>query len=237
MLKFHDDEWGEYDAGDLVNVPHIYLDGGWPGYPSETARAMARSLPYSMLARYKWIVGDSILPDPAAMREAISATRHAVTDQTVLDLMELASEERTLVVHMRTGDFVLIYGMDDEFTAYVKALSAGFSHVLILTGINNGCPDTTPADTLNAAYEHVDRVMAAIPGARLIVHGTPDDHLSVMSVARHLVLHRGGYSMLAGILNAGNHVYMSDTAWWSDMDRGDKLAPHLHPETTLHRGT
>jgi hypothetical protein len=129
---------------------------------------------------------------------------------------------------MRCGD----RGKDPMQTTLtaVGVLHRVFDNVIVLTGFHamyNYYADTEPAEMMKQSLRYLRKVLGISEKVRICLEGTADDHLYIMSQARHLLLSEGGFSALAGI-SARGHVYVP-------RNFGARWEAELHPDVTLAR--
>ncbi|MDA9981489.1 hypothetical protein N9H39_01855 [Gammaproteobacteria bacterium] len=110
----------------------------------------------------------------------------------------------------------------------IKVLHGAFDSVIVLTGfhaVHNIYPDSECKAQMKNSLQYLGKVLQISKKVRICLEGTADDHLFILSKARHLLLSKGGFSELAGI-SAQGHVYFQRYF-------GESWQAELHPNVTL----
>ena len=129
----------------------------------------------------------------------------------------LSQQDTTIVIHLRSGD------KGSNMPNYINALkmiSNKFKDFLVCSGIHY--KSETANENLNNS---INQLLQVIPNA-LFIPGSPDEHIALMAESKNLLLHRGGFSILAAILsNQNTNLYYTadfeptnyNTLTWQDM--------------------
>ena len=117
-----------------------------------------------------------------------------------MDIFNLVKNPNVLCVHIRSGDLNLL---DKNFVNIIYEFSKKYEFVILFSGIHSDehfkNNDTKIENFLN------DLNYVLYSNKNIYLHlDIPDVHLSLMSVASNLLLHRGGFSALGSILCTGN---------------------------------
>ena len=57
-------------------------------------------------------------------------------------------------------------------------------------------------------------MLEKIPNSRVFLHGSIDDHLSILQYSENVLLHRGGISQILSII-CKNRIYIDiNNQWW-----------------------
>jgi hypothetical protein len=208
-----------YNIGDLLNMPTFFS----ATFQHDEARALrtAAAFPGSVLANYYGSrpVGEPV-PSVRRIREAVAKFGGAIAHP----LLTQVQDPTTLVVHLRSGDRGKV---GDAFTKKVIELGAKFEKVLLFTGVHGetrlGSINQNKANTCAS----VNTILSKLPKATVCLED-PDIHLALMSKAKNLLVHRGGFSVLGSLLCDGT-VYVTkelpsySNAKWREAVKGKKV--------------
>ena len=216
-----------YNIGDLLNCPAFHLKG-WTTCDARTNEQIARSLPRSIFSIYHDL--SSCIPaevDGNLFRQAVTSYRHSVADPVILDALQLASRGETLVVHIRLGDKGI--SVNQLVRRQLQKLGPAFGEILICTGMYVG--HHTDQNVIDRMYEEskncMQDILATHAHAVFLTEGSPDDHLAVMSTARHLMLSTGGFTQLAALVSEGK-IYKTDALQVTPKSWIAQLSPLAH---------
>ena len=193
-----------YNIGDLLNMPN--LADYWAGNPHADPYALHRM---KLLGEnYK----DSILdyycsgrendkePVPNVNLIIKSCEQFKSKNQEILeDISVIVKQKDVCCVHIRNGDV----GTEVNFIDIVIKLSRKFNKIIILSGVHLDCYFASQEhkkinfmNTINNILNQNDNMY--------IYLAPPDIHLSIMSIASNLLLHKGGFSCVGSIVCSGN---------------------------------
>lgn len=192
---------GVYNIGDMLNAPSLW--GVWPSVnPKATtaSRRRAASFPGSILDRYWRIVDDSGASASAA-HPVVEALRRAVADCPAAPdpaIQALADDPGCAVVHVRSGDRGPV---GQRFVGALKAHFRTFQTVILCSGVHGFTNERRGTPDLHCKHcaASLNTIIECLPSARVYL-APPDVHLKLFAAARHLMLHHGGFSVVAGLI-------------------------------------
>lgn len=223
-----------YNLGDLLEMPSLYLSKKtmifWKKKfheenekmtTNEIRQFMMNIYPNSILSYYfsSSIPENESLPNKNRLLNAIKMYENMVTDEIIHKCIEFIKNKDVLCVHLRCGDTSLENEDDNDFdtrqTNYVVDIAKNFKYVIIFTGIIPGYSSTLGYENVRtAAYKHLKLMLDKIPNSRVFLHGTIDDHLSILQHSENVLLHRGGISQILSII-CKNKIYIDiNNQWW-----------------------
>ena len=190
-------------------------------------RAIAKHLPDSILGRYVELhqPGDRC-PQGSRLRQCIEEYGRQLQDPYILSVSQEVMKEKTLCVHMRCGDRGI--GPMRRTLKAIEVLHGAFDSVIVLTGFHavyNSYSVARREAEMKHSLKYLRKALRISEKVRICLEGTADDHLFILSKARHLLLSKGGFSRLAGI-SAQGHVYIPRYF-------GERWRAELHPNVTL----
>jgi len=227
-----------YNVGDHMNLPS-FVAQEWPPEGSRGIRALAMNTaaqrPQSLVGHYARAelsgacvslhdatklnkVQCKFFPDVLLLRS--SAARMAAVPCTMTTVWGCASKGRiaaqdnnTLVIHFRSGDSPSHPDDFRRFTSVVAKLAKSFSRTIILGGIHADFRYYSLEASVAGSQAEYELLSAAIQEAgsqvTLQLDSAADEDMLVMYHARHLLVHRGGFSALGALLCQGT-VYYTD---------------------------
>jgi len=208
-IPVYDSEQATYNIGDILNTPWYWTGGNWP-------IKKLRPDHQNAVDHHKGSIGniyfssrpeDEDIPNEDRIRESTDEyiKRNGEKFQHLIDIV---SNEKTLTAHIRSGDSGVI---DEGTVEKIKGLASDYDKIFILSGIHsdkNWFTDIEqPKTTLN---QSLDIIKAALGDKAIFDFSNADVHLCLMRKASNLFLHKGGFSMLGGILFQGKNLYISN---------------------------
>ena len=199
-----------YNAGYLLGIKYLLVETVLD-HPLENFNipynidTITKMLPNSIVSRYFVGVSESrenIFPSVKRINDCV----HDYDGQHDIGLLNLVLDENTLVVHVRSGDFGVI---SEEFATKVVDLSFKFKKTVLFCGIHGDetvCNIQTSRENLTNSLNMITSKNDSIG----ICFDSADNHLHLMSKARHLFVHRGAFSVLALLVSTGK-VYALNT--------------------------
>ncbi len=186
-------------------------------------------MPDSVVGRYCKVhrQGDRC-PQGDRLRKCLAGFGEELKDPYILSVIKEVEKDTTLSVHMRCGDKGSA-PMQDVLES-IERLKARFDSIVVLTGfhaLHARYPEAEREAMFEQSLIYLRRVLSLSEKVRICLEGSADEHLYILSRARHLLLSEGGFTELAGICAEGN-VYASK-------DLGSRWEAELHPNTTLVR--
>lgn len=195
---------GGYNVGDLLNMPS--LADIWPSNPHADIHALNRmkllGMNYqdSVVSNYCSSRDDDEEPVPNINRIINSVNEFKSKNEKELEeISAIVKEPNVCCVHIRNGDL----NTEHDYINTIIKLSHLFDKIIILSGIHL---DTVFRDQ-NSKIGNFLNTMNNILQARdniYIYLNNADVHLSIMSMASNLLIHKGGFSCLGSIVCNGN---------------------------------
>eukprot|EP00584_Thalassiosira_punctigera_P011873 CAMPEP_0172551786 /NCGR_PEP_ID=MMETSP1067-20121228/41019_1 /TAXON_ID=265564 ORGANISM="Thalassiosira punctigera, Strain Tpunct2005C2" /NCGR_SAMPLE_ID=MMETSP1067 /ASSEMBLY_ACC=CAM_ASM_000444 /LENGTH=181 /DNA_ID=CAMNT_0013339621 /DNA_START=485 /DNA_END=1030 /DNA_ORIENTATION=+ len=111
-----------------------------------------------------------------------------------------------LLVHMRSGDLGRI---GEYFSSCIKAASKSFRKIVVISGVHSDTRYSSKNESWANLLSDVDSLKLSV-SLEFYPHNDPDTHLYMMQNAKHLLVHRGGFSAIGALINRGT-VYLSQT--------------------------
>lgn len=226
-----------YNLGDLLHAPRLrthYDQERWDArgnLKSEARALVAAQPPDSILARYVALHHHgNPFPNGPTLREALEGYFAALNDEGIVSVAEEATKETTLCVHARVGDKNRPLPVD-----ILGKMAAKFESVIVFAGLHAWHADGLDEHkSLSAA--RLNELLDLNDNIRVVLQGSPDDHLCVMARARHLLLSWGGFSSLAGIVCRAT-IYVppqfqkkfDSKRWRREMHRDASVKPTTPP--------
>jgi hypothetical protein len=124
-----------------------------------------------------------------------------------LDLENRLQQESTLCVHVRTGD---MGSVSVSFKRTVQRLAAKFSTLIVFARVHHDARSVSLNTSSNTASKDIQEIIEDVFHMRKIVRHVSlnaDLDLYLLSICSNLLIHRGGYSGLAALLNSGQVFY------------------------------
>jgi hypothetical protein len=119
-------------------------------------------------------------------------------------------DDDTLIVHLRSGDKGLV---EDEFINVIQKLQSTYSKIVILCGIHHNSDRSHIFPSLDQSIDNLKKSLHKLNlNIKNVIIDTnePDVHLCIMSKAKNLLLHKGGFSILGALLFTGNNLYITN---------------------------
>ena len=221
-----------YNLGDLLEMPALYLSDKtlkfWKKKYHEKDEKMKTEdiikhvislYPKSILDYYysSDIPKNELKPNKNRLLNAINKYEEQI-DISLKECIKFVQNDNVLCVHLRCGDVSIDTNnekyYDPDYTEFVKSISVNFKYVLIFTGLIPGYSSRLGYENVrNGAYNHIKTLLDKIPNSHVLIHGSIDDHLSILKHCKNVVLHRGGISQILSII-CTNNIYINNTNWW-----------------------
>jgi hypothetical protein len=123
----------------------------------------------------------------------------------IKEIYDMVTDPFTLCVHIRTGDTGLV---SDFFIDVIYQLSLKYKRVILFTGIHADQSWKKLDISKNNCVTSINAILSK--NTNIFVYmDNPDIHLSLFSVAKNLLLHKSGFSILASFVATGN-VFVTD---------------------------
>jgi hypothetical protein len=198
-----------YNLGDFLNAP--YYMGLWKQNPHnsdehlERLNNMAKHYPKTILGLYcDGRPANEPIPSTSRLKYATDIYLKNNKDDFKVMYNEVL-DDTTICVHLRTGDYGLV---SDFFINIVYLLSVKYKKVILFTGIHADQSWNKLEASKNNCVTSINAILSK--NTNIFVYlANPDVHLSLLSVAKNVLLHRNGFSILASLVCTGT-VYVTD---------------------------
>ena len=194
-----------YNIGDLLNMP--YLCGKWNQCPHkddfELLRLNLAGQNYNnSILHYYCKNRDNWEPVPSIPR-LISATNEYTMNlskdkELFSDISDYVESDRCLFVHIRAGDT----NVEEDFILLIYLLSYNYEKVILLSGIHLDEQFSHNNQKKENIVSSINRILEKNNNIYLYTND-PDVHISIMSIAKNLLLHKGGFSCIGYIVSTG----------------------------------
>lgn len=215
-FKIFDESKESYIIGDLLNMPYFFAN--WNNNPHNNDymynlfKKTAFQYKNNILGIYNnyRIHENEPLPDVEKIKLSVDTyIENNKTNNILNNLMLCCNDNNTLVVHLRSGDKGIV---EDYYIDTIINLSVNYEKIIILCGIHQNSersiyfPNVT--ESINNMKISLSKLYLKNPNI-IIDLNEPDIHLSVMRRCKNLLLHKGGYSLLGGLLFNGNNLFIT----------------------------
>jgi hypothetical protein len=215
-FKIFDESKEPYNVGDLLNMPYFFAN--WNNTPH-----MSNSM-YNIFKKTAIQYKDNILgiynnyridenePFPNVEKIKLSVDTYIENNKAnniLNNLILSCNDDNTLVVHLRSGDQGIV---EDYYIDTIVNLSVKYEKIILLCGISqngyNSINFPSLTESINNMKISLHKLYLKNPNI-IIDLNEPDIHLSVMRTCKNLLLHKGGYSLLGGLLFNGNNLFIT----------------------------
>lgn len=187
-----------YNLGDLLNMP--YLNEQWNNNPHHNNDALERM---NLLSKYyknsileyycKDRTENECVPNIVRIVDSVNKFNEHFNNP----IFDIITKQTTLCVHIRNGDLET----ETDYINLIKYLSTQYEIVIILSGIHVDTYFKSDEDKNKNFLNTINTIL----GENIFIYlNSPDIHLSIMSQASNLLLHKGGFSCLGSIVSTGN---------------------------------
>jgi hypothetical protein len=195
---------GGYNIGDLLNMPH--LANIWGSSPHADLGALnrmkllANNYKDSVLDYYcsGRINDEENVPNINLIKNAVEQFK--TKNQEILeDIRIVVKEGNVCCVHIRNGDL----DTELDFIKIIIRLSYKFNKIIILSGVHLDCNFKDEIQKKRNFLNTMNNILAQRDNIYIYL-SSADIHLSIMSEASNLLVHKGGFSCLGSIVCNGN---------------------------------
>jgi len=196
-FTFTDPRQAGYNIGDLLNMP--YLCDIWPTTTgTQTMYDVSQVCRNSVLDIYCHTKPkQEIVPNIPRIIGSVQ-TYLKKNQKNLSNILKLVRKKKCLCVHVRSGDLIV----DDAYIKIIHKLSRKFKYVVLLSGIHLDQYFFDHATKIQNFLSTMNHILTLNKNVYLYLD-KPDNHLCIMKVASHLLIHHGGYSALGSILVTG----------------------------------
>ena len=190
-----------YNIGDLLNLPSI--SGYWKADPHNSVEELERlymvghSYPQSIV-HYYIEARPKDEPVPYLYRVVGAVNKYIAHSPLLPELIRVVNDETVLCVHIRCGD----KEVEPSFLDLVVELAKDYRFVYIFSGLH--LDERFASNTVKIAkFVHTMNYVLEKTTNVSVILAEPDVHLSLMSKATHLLLHKGGFSAIGSLVCEG----------------------------------
>ncbi len=211
-FKIFDEDKETYNLGDLLNMPSFWAN--WKRTPHNddnhysTFKRTALQYKNNILGIYDAYRIDDCDPIPNIELLRLSVDTYIKNNKDCIDnqMQTLCDSNNTLFVHLRAGDMGIV---ENEFIDIILKVSSCYQKIVILCGIHK--ISGVSSEYVLKSIHNTKISLSKISKKRNIIINInePDYHLSVMRKCKNLLVHRGGFSMLGGLLFTGKNLFIT----------------------------
>jgi hypothetical protein len=189
-----------YNMGDILNMP--YLSGQWEEHNWINSKIYSKDEIYkdTIINLYcKDRIQDKIVPNiPRIIRSVDEFTEKYKSN--FINIYNIVQNPNCMCVHVRSGDLELLNG---GFISIIINLSKKYKYIILLSGIHSDEHFKKNDQKMQNFLRDINIILNQ--GSNIYIYlNNADVHLSIMSNASNLLLHRGGFSALGSIVSTGN---------------------------------
>jgi hypothetical protein len=197
-----------YNLGDQLLIPKNSGYADWIEMKEhDHYRKTINDYPDSFLAIYESLrkSPDELIPNIENIQKGIDVyIERNKSNKEFMELLHFVNNKDVLCVHVRSGDYGEI---KDEFKNIIIKLKNKFKYVVIMCGIHND------PSNVSAQYTLIDSIKKIFGEENdkqniFISIEDPDVHLSMFRSCQNLLLHKNGFSILAGFIFKGDKLFM-----------------------------
>jgi hypothetical protein len=216
-FKIFDENKESYILGDLLNMPKFFA--GWNSNPHgsdvlyKLFKKTALQYKNNILGIYDSYRTDENEPFPNVEKIKLSVDTYIENNKknSILEQLLLScNDTNTLFVHLRSGDKGIV---EDQYINTIINLTSKYNKIVILAGIHQNAERSHHFPNVTESIDNLKISLSKIylKNSNIILDlNEPDLHLSIMRKCKNLLLHKGGFSMLGGIIFSGNNLYVTD---------------------------
>uniref|UniRef100_A0A6C0D3P5 Uncharacterized protein n=1 Tax=viral metagenome TaxID=1070528 RepID=A0A6C0D3P5_9ZZZZ len=131
------------------------------------------------------------------------------TNEIIHDLL-ISNQCNTLYVHLRSGDKGVV---DEYYINTIANLSVKYEKIIILCGVHQNGERNHIFPSVSESIANMKLSLSrlySINSNIVIDLSEPDIHLSIMRKCKNLLLHKGGYSLLGGLIFDGDNLFITN---------------------------
>ena len=192
-----------YNIGNLLNIP--YLLDLWKQIPHNSITQYnnmidkSKTWPQSIVGLYcKDRPENENIPNINRLVKSVNL--YIEQNYNNFDMIDLVKDKDTLCIHIRSGDIGVI---SNNFITNIKKLIVNYKKIILFGGVHLDSRYGTEKQnkinfikSINLILNLSDKIYISIDH--------PDVHISLMSLASNLLLHKGTYSVLLSLINKNN---------------------------------
>ena len=245
-----------YALGDLLLIPKIC--GNYTEYHEHPYyRANINAYKNSILAIYEELRTDKTeyIPNLNKIQQGVEIyIQRNNLNKKMNDLLEFVKRDDVLCVHLRSGDFGYI---EEEYKEIIKNLQNEYQYVIIMCGAHHHHQHDIIIQSVNSLFTPLnnsirtaDELSTKLPDSNLhryngnnniyISIEDPDLHMAMFHSCKNLLLHKNGFTILAGLVFTGNKLYISQKIFnknydFSKEDGNNMWNEYIKPENHIFR--
>ena len=157
---------------------------------------------------------NELIPNTERIKKSVDIyiDNNIIINYNLEKIIKFCDNENTLVIHLRSGDKGIV---NDNFVNKINEISVKYSNIVILCGIHQNhieIRDLFPnvEQSINNMNHSLSKIKSLNNPKIIFDTSEPDIHLSIMRRCKNLLVHRGGFSILAVILFNGYNLYITD---------------------------
>jgi hypothetical protein len=192
-----------YNIGDLLNMPH--LNNTWESFPHanidilERMYLLSKNYENSILNYYcSGREEEENIPNINRIIKSVELFKNK-NKNILIDILQIVKDPNCCCVHIRSGDLLV----ELEFIECILKLSDMFNKIILLSGVHLDELYRSEIDKKFIFVNTINHIMSQRDNIYVYLNN-PDIHLSIMSEASNLLIHKGGFSCLGSIVCNGN---------------------------------
>lgn len=213
ILEIDDENKPFYSLGDLLSTPSFWAH--WWGkrthadhYFLAGYKVVVENYPDSLLSIYSSLsshLQDEIIPNIEVLN---SSTNLYIQRNNIHDnkIVKKITQDDCLCVHLRLGDKGPI---SEDFFDKIKDLSEKYNTIVIFTGVHKDARFDNIKSCIEKTNSSLVKLLDKINTKIIIDYSPPDVHIGYMALCKNLLLHRGGFSILGGLVFTGENLYVT----------------------------
>ena len=203
-----------YNIGDLLNMPSFWAKWGRnphsnENYYNDQYKLSCQHYTESILSYYDKLRIDETEPIPNIphIREAVYEYGKKVSClRSMCDKTKII-DPSTLCIHIRSGDKGII---EPEFIQTILDISKSYDTLIIMSGIHADQRTQSFESSKDALLHSIGIIQDFILDKTIIIDlSCADLHIWYMSQAKNLLIHKGGFSQIGGLVFSGDHLYIT----------------------------
>lgn len=151
----------------------------------------------------------TIMPDQNLLSSAVTLWGKRNPSKASEGLAHLYGNKKVLLVHLRSGDKGGI-GFPKGVYESIQEVSQDFQKIVMITGVHADVRFKPQNESITNLHTDLKELSAKLsfPNLEFYPHKDADVHIYMMQKAKHLFLHKGGFSAIGGLVNEGT-VYFT----------------------------
>lgn len=193
-----------YNLGDLLLVPKLYGYSEWINVKEHSNyKKTINTYKNSILSYYDKSrkSPNEEIPNFNTIQKSIDFyIEKNVENERLAQILNFIDNKRVVCVHLRTGDFG---DVEPKMRETIKELQKQYDYVIIICGLHYKTEEVNNIfiDNINSFFEdeHTN-ILISIEDA--------DFHMAMYRKCKNLLVHKGGFTVLASISFQGDNLYI-----------------------------